>query len=178
MTNKSPTWLINTLRAFPSKGNPPAFLAPTLASSPKRLPHQPHFSTTAAVCLLKRRRSVGNPHRGESALRRTGLRRPVGMSKEPLPQPVLDPKRRSKVQVDPNHGLWGFFNKNKKVLTPPQEDSAMGIIKLPNFYTCVRLIGPRSRLDCRRITAQILGRFTFSLVCMLQRAESTSDGSS
>lgn len=48
------------------------------------------------------------------------------MSSEPLPQPVLDPKRRSKVQVDPDHGLWGFFNREKQALTKPEEDHAHG----------------------------------------------------
>ncbi|MCJ1244924.1 54S ribosomal protein L4 mitochondrial [Trapelia coarctata] len=48
------------------------------------------------------------------------------MSKEPLPQPVLDPARRSKVKVDENHGLWGFFNKDKKSLTTPEQEAAHG----------------------------------------------------
>ncbi|KAL9601461.1 MAG: hypothetical protein Q9219_002527 [cf. Caloplaca sp. 3 TL-2023] len=45
------------------------------------------------------------------------------MSKQPLPQPVLDPKQRSKVSVDGNHGLWGFFRSNKKALNTPEETS-------------------------------------------------------
>jgi len=49
------------------------------------------------------------------------------MSKEPLPQPVLDPARRSKVKVDANHGLWGFFNKAKKSLTTPEQEAAHGL---------------------------------------------------
>ena len=48
------------------------------------------------------------------------------MSKEPLPQPVLDPERRSKVKVDDKHGLWGFFNQGRKALTPPEEDNSHG----------------------------------------------------
>ena len=48
------------------------------------------------------------------------------MSKQPLPQPVLDPERRSKVKVDDNHGLWGFFNKAKGALTTPEEEAAHG----------------------------------------------------
>ena len=49
------------------------------------------------------------------------------MAKEPLPQPVLDPARRSKVKVDPNHGLWGFFNKDKRSLTTPEQEAAHGL---------------------------------------------------
>lgn len=40
--------------------------------------------------------------------------------------PVLDPGRRSKVQVDDDHGLWQFFGEDRKLLTPPEEDSSHG----------------------------------------------------
>ena len=111
---------------------PPVFLAPLLASVPIPLRQRNGFSTTAAFCGRRvfRKRKDNNPHRGESALRRTGPRVLLGMSKEPLPQPVLDPARRTKVQVDPNHGLWGFFNSDKKPLSTPEEDYAHGIILL------------------------------------------------
>lgn len=111
---------------------PPVFLAPLLASVPIPLRQRNGFSTTAALCGRRvfRKRKDNNPHRGESALRRTGPRVLLGMSKEPLPQPVLDPARRTKVQVDPNHGLWGFFNSDKKPLSTPEEDYAHGIILL------------------------------------------------
>lgn len=111
---------------------PPVFLAPLLASVPIPLRQRNGFSTTAALCgrRIFRKRKDNNPHRGESALRRTGPRVLLGMSKEPLPQPVLDPARRTKVQVDPNHGLWGFFNSDKKPLSTPEEDYAHGIILL------------------------------------------------
>ena len=45
----------------------------------------------------------------------------------PLPQPVLDPERRSKVETDPDHGLWDFFNRDKQALSTPIEDNAHGI---------------------------------------------------
>ncbi|MCJ1478221.1 54S ribosomal protein L4 mitochondrial [Lambiella insularis] len=48
------------------------------------------------------------------------------MSKEPLPTPVTDPARRSKVKVDEKHGLWSFFNKEKRFLTPPEAEAAHG----------------------------------------------------
>ena len=88
------------------------------------------FSTTASLCARHpphKKRRDGNPNRGVSALRRTGLRFPVGMSKEPLPRPVLDPKRRSRPQGDPNHGLWGFFGREKKSLSTPKEEFSHGM---------------------------------------------------
>ncbi|KAL6717258.1 54S ribosomal protein L4 mitochondrial [Lecanora helva] len=48
------------------------------------------------------------------------------MSSEALPKPVLDPKKRTKIEGDPNHGLWGFFNSEKKALTTPEQEQAHG----------------------------------------------------
>jgi large subunit ribosomal protein L47 len=109
----------NTTRLLAQcKDAPPAFLVPVFS-------YQSYFSTSSS--LRERRKRDGNPNRGVSALRRTGLRYPVGMSKEPLPVPVLDPKRRSKVVVDEEHGLWGFFNKDRTALSTPEQDAACGI---------------------------------------------------
>lgn len=112
------------LRPVQIKETPPIFLAPLLACPFVSTIHQSQFSTSTPSC--DRRRRDGNPDRGVSALRRTGLRNPVGMSKEPLPRPLLNPKKRSKVTVDQNHGLWGFFNKDKKALSTPEDDNAHG----------------------------------------------------
>lgn len=51
---------------------------------------------------------------------------PVGMSHHPLPEPVLDPEKRSKVKVDENHGLWGFFSKERNLLTQPLQEAKFG----------------------------------------------------
>ncbi len=107
----------STLR--PLLRSPPIFLAPALAkcqTSP--------FTTTPQPSTRKTR--DGNPNRGVSALRRTGLKYAVGMSHTPLPKPVLDPKKRTKVETDPNHGLWGFFNK-KRLLSTPEMDASHGM---------------------------------------------------
>lgn len=110
----------NTARCFLQfKDFPPVYLAPVFSS-------QSHFSTSQS--LRKRKKHEGNPNRGVSALRRTGLRFPVGMSKEPLPVPVMDPKRRSKITVDKEHGLWGFFNQERTALSTPEQDAAFGMI--------------------------------------------------
>ncbi|KAL9044821.1 MAG: hypothetical protein Q9214_002069 [Letrouitia sp. 1 TL-2023] len=74
----------------------------------------------------RRRKRDNNMYRGVSPLRRTDLRYPVEMSKVPLPQPVLDPERRSKVEIDQSHGLWGFFREDKKLLSTPEEASQFG----------------------------------------------------
>ncbi len=121
----SPLCLRNTTAQLSS-----IFLAPNSLPTFPAILQISKFSTTTALSARQKphkKRRHGNPHRGESALRRTGLRYPVGMSKEPLPQPVLDPKRRSKIEGDPNHGLWGFFNSKKKLFTPIKEESAFGM---------------------------------------------------
>lgn len=40
--------------------------------------------------------------------------------------PVLDPKKRSKVVVDEDHGLWDFFHSKEKPMNTPEEDHAHG----------------------------------------------------
>ena len=113
------------LRSVFFKESPPLFLAPILAYTSKSANQQSYFSTTAQCCKGKKR--DGNRYRGVSALRRTGLRYPVSMSKEPLPQPVLDPSKRSKITIDKNHGLWGFFNQDRTSLSTPEQDSNFGM---------------------------------------------------
>lgn len=118
--------------SFPPECHPPIYLAPLIASIPRPLHQRSSFSTTATLSARKTRPRDGNPHRGESALRRTNLKKPVGMSKQPLPQPVLDPNRRLKIQVDTNHGLWDFFNKDRKALTKKEDDSEIGMLRPPS----------------------------------------------
>jgi large subunit ribosomal protein L47 len=43
-----------------------------------------------------------------------------------LPKPVLDPAQRSNVEVDPDHGLWDFFNAERTALSTPLELSNYG----------------------------------------------------
>ena len=100
---------------------PPTFLAPSLEASPWQ---RSRFSSSSPA--WQRTKRDNNPNRGVSALRRTGLRYPVGMSKEPLPEPVLDPAKRSKIIADENHGLWGFFNADRKPYSTAQEYGSHG----------------------------------------------------
>ncbi|KAL8909447.1 MAG: hypothetical protein Q9171_005045 [Xanthocarpia ochracea] len=106
------------------KNCPPVFLAPALfpyRQTPK------FFSTSSPVSQrTTRKKHARHPNRGVSALRRTGLRHRVEMDRFPLPTPVLDPEKRSKVAVDEKHGLWGFFRLDKKALSTPEETAAFG----------------------------------------------------
>ncbi|KAI9774671.1 MAG: 54S ribosomal protein L4 mitochondrial [Geoglossum simile] len=102
---------------------PPSFLVPSLLSpvtgSTVRVSH---FSTSRPQSFPRDR----NSSRGVSAIRRTGPREPLSVSYLPLPRPVLDPSKRSKVQVDENHGLWQFFNKERTAISKPEDDYAHG----------------------------------------------------
>lgn len=112
-----------------SRNGPPVFLAP----SPFLYCQTPASFSTSSPVAQRRTRSKHAPHpnRGVSALRRTGLRNPVEMDKYPLPVPVLDPEKRSKVAVDKKHGLWGFFRSDKKALNTPEETAAFGSATYP-----------------------------------------------
>lgn len=135
------------LRTVQIKETPPIFLAPILACPYVSSNYGSHFSTSTPSCGRERR--DGNPNRGLSALRRTGLRHPIGMSKVPLPVPVLEPERRSKVTVDEKHGLWGFFNKGRTLLSTPEEEDAhgMSLVRLDVGFNLIDLYY-RAILDC------------------------------
>ena len=63
-----------------------------------------------------------NKMRGMSAIKGKGLHAKMRLSVKPedVPVPVAR-DRRSKIEVDENHGLWGFFNKEKTLLSLPDE---------------------------------------------------------
>jgi large subunit ribosomal protein L47 len=67
-----------------------------------------------------------NRQRGVSTVKRSGLRQPVSISKTALPLPITDPSKKSKIEVDPDHGLWGFFHLKEKPFNTPEEDDAHG----------------------------------------------------
>lgn len=100
---------------------PPAFLLPSFSA-----PQTSAFSTTQN--LQKRDR---NRNRGISPVRRAGLQKKANLfalrHKIPeLPRPVRDPHERPQVEVDPDHGLWGFFNRDKTSLSTIEDESAHG----------------------------------------------------
>ncbi|KAM3419847.1 hypothetical protein BST61_g3176 [Cercospora zeina] len=96
---------------------PPTFLAPALSIS-----QTASFSTSTAHHARKKVRKDGNLARGVSALRRTGLKKQkVSITLAELPKPVIDPLRRSEVEVDEEHGLWDFFPPDRKSMATPEE---------------------------------------------------------
>ena len=101
-----------------SKTIPPTFLLPAFSAPTSS------FSTSAN----HQARKDGNPSRGVSALRHTGLgkRQRLSVKLENLPKPVLDPAKRSKVLIDENHGLWDFFPKQRTSMATPPELNAHG----------------------------------------------------
>ena len=99
---------------------PPGFLIPAFSSASQTASFS--SSTTRAA------RKDGNPARGISAIRRTGLNKKIKLSVDlkNLPKPVLDPQRRSTVQVDEDHGLWEFFHTSRTPLQNPEQLHAHG----------------------------------------------------
>ncbi|WEW59716.1 54S ribosomal protein L4 mitochondrial [Emydomyces testavorans] len=104
---------------------PPAFLAPALYSpnvAPKYQRSQ--FSTSSSLAARYRSRDRSR-FRGVSAIHRTGPRKPLPVSKLPLPKPA-SPEHQEKRPVNPDHGLWGFFGPNKQAIPTPEEEYAHG----------------------------------------------------
>lgn len=97
---------------------PPTFLVPCFQNLTQISP----FSTSPTNSFPRDH----NRERGVSTIRRTGPKQRLSLSDEPLPVPVLDPARRSKVAVDEDHGLWQFFHSKDKPMNTPEEDSAHG----------------------------------------------------
>ncbi|KAL5316416.1 hypothetical protein ACEPPN_015463 [Leptodophora sp. 'Broadleaf-Isolate-01'] len=98
---------------------PPTFLLPSLLAP---IQQTSSFSSTTSTLYPRDM----NRERGVSTMRRSGLRQPNSVSKTELPKPVLDATKRSKVAVDPDHGLWQFFHSKDKPMNTPEEDAAHG----------------------------------------------------
>ncbi|KAK5119660.1 hypothetical protein LTR85_007489 [Meristemomyces frigidus] len=99
---------------------PAAFLIPAFTTHPQTAP----FSSTP----IAHARKDGNRARGVSALRHTGIgkKQKLSVSVKDLPQPVRDPQRRSKIDVDPDHGLWDFLPTARTAIRTPDELHAHG----------------------------------------------------
>ncbi|RDW90798.1 mitochondrial 54S ribosomal protein uL29m [Aspergillus mulundensis] len=109
--------------SFPLAELPPAYLAPSLHFPLNRSTVQTsNFSSTAPAAG---RGKDLNKQRAVSAIHRTGPRFKLGVSKYPLPKPV-SPENLEKRQNTPDHGLWGFFPKDRLPLSTPEYDNAHG----------------------------------------------------
>lgn len=110
---------------------PPPYLAPSLHFSLIRSPVQSsNFSSTTPVAGHGRDLSKS---RGVSAIHRTGPKFKLGVSKYPLPKPV-SPEALEKRNPTPDHGLWGFFPKDRQALSTPEYDHAHGSSRQPIMY--------------------------------------------
>ena len=110
--------LLNCLAQSSKQSTQPlCFLVPSFYAQ-----QQSTFSTSAKSSYPRDM----NRERGVSTVRRTGVRQELSVSKEPLPVPVLDSKKRGKVAVDEDHGLWDFFHSKTKPMNTPEEDYAHG----------------------------------------------------
>ncbi|KAF2489101.1 MRP-L47-domain-containing protein [Lophium mytilinum] len=100
------------------------FLAPALPAS-RSTPRSSisRFSTSSSQWARD-----NNKNRGVSAVRATGLRKrqTLHVTVDDLPIPIPKEKFTTKIPVDEDHALWGFFNKEKRLLATPEEDAAHG----------------------------------------------------
>lgn len=83
------------------------------------------FSTSAVSHAGRRVNRDRSKLRGVSAIRRQPKKIALAAAKFDLPEPVLDMSKHAKVEVNPDHGLWGFFL-DKKALPSPSEDNEHG----------------------------------------------------
>ena len=112
---------------------PPLFLAPAFQTNCLR-PRRPQLQTPSSHVFFStnpptQNRSIKrdkNKSRGVSAIRRTGPRFPLTISKYPLPEPVANPEARKEFQTRPDHGLWGFFNNERTSISTPEDLNAHG----------------------------------------------------
>lgn len=85
-----------------------------------------HTSTPSEQRLTRDR----NKSRGVSAIHRRYPKFPLSVANVPLPEPTAQSKDKRTIDVDPNHGLFGFFKKGDNdsvvVLPTPEEDHAHG----------------------------------------------------
>ncbi|KAI9041038.1 mitochondrial 54S ribosomal protein uL29m [Aspergillus affinis] len=121
MHRQSIARLARQCNGLPLADLPPAYLAPSLHFSLTRSAVQSsNFSTTPVAAGRDLSKS-----RGVSAIHRSGPRFKLGVSKYPLPKPV-SPETLDKRHPTPDHGLWGFFPKDRLPLSTPEYDNAHG----------------------------------------------------
>lgn len=120
MHRQSVLRLARQSRGFPHGELPPPYLAPSLHFSLVRTSTQcSSFSSTALSAKDL------NKTRGVSAIHRTGPRHKLSVSKYPLPTPVPENEIERR-NPTPEHGLWGFFPKDRMALSTPEYDIAHG----------------------------------------------------
>ncbi|PWY73622.1 MRP-L47-domain-containing protein [Aspergillus heteromorphus CBS 117.55] len=125
MHRQSVLRLVRQSGGLPLVELPPAYLAPSLHFSLSRSTGQcSNFSSTAAAAARSHGRDL-NKVRGVSAIHRTGPRFKLGVHKYELPEPV-SPDAIGKRDPNPDHGLWGFFPKDRTAMSTPSYDNEHG----------------------------------------------------
>jgi large subunit ribosomal protein L47 len=175
MHRQSVARLTRQCHGLPLVELPPPYLAPSLHFSLIRTPVQcSSFSSTAVVA--GRGRDL-NKTRGVSAIHRTGPRFKLGVSKYPLPKPV-SPAALEKREATPDHGLWGFFPRDRSALSTPEYDIAHGSYS-PTWFSPLFLVdigfancglSNRPFLVHPRTSGEVVGRPSLSLVGLCQGA--------
>lgn len=119
----------------------PVFLAPAFSCAPTITSHTIRsFSSSSSSHQRKKiagrtgvaREVDANKKRGVSAMRSTGPRKPLNILKlyPELPQPVkfkdTAEARKNEVPINPNHGLYGFFNEKREVVVTGEQEALHG----------------------------------------------------
>jgi large subunit ribosomal protein L47 len=104
----------------------PLFLAPAFSDCAARSHPNPSRSFSTSPLSASRRLSGPNKQRGVSAIRSKNPKQRTEVYRYPLPVPVIKPERRAAFQTRPDHGLWGFFDKNKRPLLTPSQETQHG----------------------------------------------------
>lgn len=118
-----------TLSLRPQVVKIPLFLAPAFTET--ALPPSTVRCFSSTTCKLARRRGQRdmNKSRGVSAIRSTGTRRPLSVNflYEELPVPRPESERPLEdFPINPNHGLYGFFNKERQVVLNDEAEGVHG----------------------------------------------------
>jgi large subunit ribosomal protein L47 len=103
----------------------PLFLAPAFAQPQPITPTLVHIRSLSSTSPLSGRRQ-NHRKRGTDGKRKALIKYPRRITNNFLPKPVANPDRETGFYLNPNHGLWGFFDEDRKAIRPPDQDAAHG----------------------------------------------------
>lgn len=106
----------------------PLFLAPAFAELGVTSNTTVRSFSSSACHQLRKKRDL-NRRRGESVIRSTGPRHSLSVQRSyrELPKPVPEEDRPvDNFPINPNHGLYGFFNKDKETVIPGEKEEQHG----------------------------------------------------
>jgi large subunit ribosomal protein L47 len=104
----------------------PLFLAPAFSQCTARSHVNRSRPFSTSPLSASRRLSGPNKQRGVSAIRSKNPKQKTEVYRYPLPVPVIKPERRAAFKTRPDHGLWGFFDKEQRTLLTPSQETAHG----------------------------------------------------